>query len=180
MAHVVHQAPGRGHDNVDARAQRALLNVHRDAAVHRHAGDGGVIGQSLNLVFDLDGQLPRRRQHERPGRRRTGRKGIEKPLKDRDEKRGGLAGPRLRARDDIIAGQRQRDDATLHRARRVPSKVADTAQETRVEAEALERDRRRVERRRLVGERGRPRADVDLRSRGRTWPASAGRASAVV
>ena len=63
-AHVIHQAAGSGDDDVDAGLQRALLRTHVDAAIDRDARDVGVIDESLDVVFDLHGQLARRREDE--------------------------------------------------------------------------------------------------------------------
>ena len=63
-AHVIHQPAGRGDDDVDAGFQRALLRTHVDAAVDGDAGDVGVIDEALDVVFDLDGELARRREDE--------------------------------------------------------------------------------------------------------------------
>ena len=64
LAQVIDQPPGRGDDDVDAGAQRALLHAHLDAAVDRGAGDRRVIGEAVDLVFDLHGELARRREHQ--------------------------------------------------------------------------------------------------------------------
>ena len=52
-------------------------------------------------------------------------------------------------------GQRERNHAALHRPRFRPAEIADAAQQPLVERELVERDGRRIERRRLVGEHGR-------------------------
>ena len=65
VPHVIHQPARRGDDDVDAGLERALLHVHRHAAVDGDARDRRVIGQALHLIFDLHGQLARRRQHQR-------------------------------------------------------------------------------------------------------------------
>ena len=55
---------GRGDDDVDAGLERAFLHAHFDAAVDSRAGDGRVVREAVDFVFDLDGQLARRREHE--------------------------------------------------------------------------------------------------------------------
>ena len=64
LAHVIHQPPGRGDDDVDARLERAFLRAHFHAAVDRRAGNAGVIRQPVDLVFDLHRELARRCQHQ--------------------------------------------------------------------------------------------------------------------
>src|SRR5688572_29850188 len=48
---VIHQAPGRGDDDVDAGFERAFLRPHFDAAVDGDAGEVGVIREALDVVF---------------------------------------------------------------------------------------------------------------------------------
>ena len=115
VPHVIHQPARRGDDDVHARPQRPLLRVHRHAAVDRDARNRRVVRQPLHLVFDLDRELARRRQHQRA--RSGGRSGGalgEEPLQDRHEERGRLAGARLGAGDHVVAGEGERDDAALH------------------------------------------------------------------
>ena len=64
LAHVIDEPPRRGDDDVDAGFEGALLAAHLDAAVDRGAGDRRVIGEPVDLVFDLDGELAGRRQDE--------------------------------------------------------------------------------------------------------------------
>ena len=53
---------------------------------------------------------------------RVGQRSLQEALQDRDEERRGLAGAGLGAGDDVVAGQRERDDAALHRARLASSR----------------------------------------------------------
>ena len=53
VALVIHQPAGRGDDDVDAGLERALLRIHRDAAVDRDAGEVRVIREALDVVLDL-------------------------------------------------------------------------------------------------------------------------------
>ena len=67
LPHVIHQPPGRGDDDVDAGAQRALLDAHLDAAVDGGARHRRVVGEPVNLVLDLHRELARRREHQHAG-----------------------------------------------------------------------------------------------------------------
>jgi hypothetical protein len=65
---MIDEPSGRGNDDVDAGAQGALLDAHLDAAVHRSARNRRVVGQAVDFVLDLHGQLARRREDEHPGK----------------------------------------------------------------------------------------------------------------
>jgi hypothetical protein len=145
VPHVVHQPAWRGDDDVHPGLEGAFLNVHRHAAEDRHARHRRVVGQTLHLIFDLDGQLTGRRENQRPRRGLSDRALPQELLEDRDEKRGRLSGARLRTCDDIVAGHCERNHAALHRPRLGPSQVADAAQQPRVELKGVERERRRIE-----------------------------------
>ena len=55
---VVQQSAGRGDDDVDTPAQRSLLRAHADSAEDGCGLEPGVSGQPLEVVQDLEGQLP--------------------------------------------------------------------------------------------------------------------------
>ena len=116
LTHVVHQPPRRGDDDVDAGFEGAFLHAHLDAAVDRRACDRGVIGEPVNLVFDLHRELARRGEDQHAalpirgdwlrGRvddrlRRTAVVSGQHSLQDRHDERAGLARARFGARDDI-------------------------------------------------------------------------------
>jgi len=61
---VIHQPPRRGDDDIDAGLERTFLRAHFDASVDRGARDGRVVREAVDLVFDLHGELARRREHE--------------------------------------------------------------------------------------------------------------------
>ena len=155
VPHVIHQAARCRDDDVHAGAQRELLLVHRHAAEDGDARDGRVIREALHLVFDLHGQLARRREHERSRARRLRTRLVEEALQDRNEERGGLAGAGLGAGDHVAAAERQRNHAALDRPGFTPAEIADARQQPHVERELVERDRCRIERRWLIGEHGR-------------------------
>ena len=66
------QPSRRRDDDVDAGTERALLHAHLDAAIHRGAGDGRVVGEAVNLVLDLHGELARRRENQHAARLAAG------------------------------------------------------------------------------------------------------------
>ena len=70
LPHVIDEPAGRGDDDVDAGLERALLHAHLDAAVDGGAGDRRVVREAVDFVFDLHGELARRRedQHAALGR----------------------------------------------------------------------------------------------------------------
>jgi hypothetical protein len=128
-----------------------------------------VIGQALDLILDLDRELTGWREDERARSRWTIRRRLgQEPLQDGNEERGSLARAGLRARDHVIGRQRERDDAALHRAGFYPPEIANTAQQARVELQAVERDRCRVKSRRLERESG-----LRCPPKGGTMPATA-------
>jgi hypothetical protein len=149
LPHVIHQPSGRRDDDVDAGLERALLHPHLDAAVDGGAGDGGVIGEAVDLVFNLHCELARRREHEYArassswgsGRvfqgivRKTLPDPLEQPLQRRDHECRGLAAAGFGARDQILLRQRQRDHRGLNRPRVLEPEIADAFEQPRVEAQ---------------------------------------------
>jgi hypothetical protein len=73
----------------------------------------------------------------------------EQPLQHRDDEGGRLAGAGFRAGNQVAAAECQRNDRGLNRPGVDPTEVADAFQQTRVEAERLERQRRGVDLNRL-------------------------------
>ena len=147
VAHVIHQPARRGDDDVDARLERALLRVHRHAAVDGDAGQVRVIGEALDVVFDLAAELARRREDEDAreaalvGRRRAR---PEHAVQDRQEERRGLARAGVGAADEVAAVHDDRDDRALNRRRAREAADANALDERRLEAERVESDRSRI------------------------------------
>ena len=160
---MIEQAAGRGDDEVDAGAQRAILRTGGDAAKHGRAGESGVIAEALEVFFDLERQLTRRREHEHARGLRTRRIArifgvelrVEQALHDRQQERGGLARAGLRAADQVDAGQHVREHGALDRRGLFELMLREGAVQPRVEAEVGERDRRRIVRHGLERDRGR-------------------------
>ena len=106
VPHVIHQPAWRRHDDVHARLQRTLLLIHRHAAVDGNAGQIGVIRESLNVVFNLHGELAGRRQNQHAGvAALLGRRGPrpQQAVQDRQQEGCGLAGAGFRAANQIVA-----------------------------------------------------------------------------
>jgi hypothetical protein len=78
----------------------------------------------LHLIFDLDGKLACRRQHQRARARRLRRRLIEEALQDRNEEGRRLSSAGLGARDHVAAAERERDHAALDRSRVGPAQIA--------------------------------------------------------
>ena len=149
LPHVIDQPARRGDDDVDAGLERALLHAHLDAAVDGGARDGRVIREAVDLVFDLHGELARRREHQHAALGRRSRPAVDCGV-----------GPRiaLSSRCSIgttnaqvlpvpvsahamrsRAGERERNDRALNRPRFLEPEIADAFEQARVEAERRER-----------------------------------------
>ena len=170
---MIHQPARRGDDDVDVGAEGLLLLGHVDAAEHRDAGHRRVIREALHLIFDLHRELTGRRENQRARRGLPRRTFAQKSLKNRNEKRGGLAGAGLGRCDHVVTRDRQWNHAALHRARLGPAELLDPLQQPRIEIQPIERDRRRVERLELV--RNRRRLGRDVNRLVRATVAAAGR-----
>ena len=64
---VVEQPPGRGDQHVHSAPEGVLLRPHPDTAEDCGPGDRGVHRQIVQIFQDLGRELPRRREHQRPG-----------------------------------------------------------------------------------------------------------------
>ena len=132
MTHVIHQPSRRGDDDVDAGAEGALLGLHRHAAEDRDARNSRVVRESLHLIFDLHGELARRRQHEGTRSQRLRRRFVEETLEDWDQKCSRLTCAGLCARDHVIGRDRQRNHAALDGSCLGPAEITDSAQQSLV------------------------------------------------
>ncbi len=76
LFHEIDQPSGRGHDEVDAAAQRLDLRAFTDAAEDRRVAQRQVPAVGAHVLLDLRDQLARRRDHQHAHgalRRRRGR-----------------------------------------------------------------------------------------------------------
>ena len=107
VAHVIHQPARRGDDDVDAGLEGPLLRIHRHAAVDGDAGQIGVIGEALDVVFDLArparGSGARIRTRVKPRSSGAASRASQHPVEDRQQERRRLAGAGVGAADEIVA-----------------------------------------------------------------------------
>ena len=179
-AHVIHQAAGRRDDDRDTGAQRAILRVHGHAAIHGRARDLRVVGQALDRVFDLNGQLACGCEDQRARSSQLLVGHVEQAVQDRQHERDRLAGAGLRRGQHIVAGQGVGDDGALHGPRLEIAHVLHALEQRRGHVERRERHGRHVDRRQLSRGvcRGRRHASPAARTRAsgcrRTAPAARG------
>ena len=125
----------RTDNHMHTTAQAAELRAVGLAAVNRqHAKTGDVRGIALERFRHLDGQLARRRQHQRL---RLALAQIE-PVEDRQGERGGLAGAGLRLAEHVLAGQQMRDRRRLDGRWRLVADIGKHALQRLAEGEFLE------------------------------------------
>ena len=121
LADEVEQAPGRGDEDLDPRAQLLDLGVQRDAAVHDRRSQRDVPAVGLHALGDLDGELARRRQDQAAdrmaGRRERGVRLGPEPVEDGEGEGRRLAGTGLCSGEDVLALEHQRDRPLLDRCR---------------------------------------------------------------
>ena len=150
----VEQPPRRRHQDVDcAGAQLLPLFGVVDASDQADDARPGVAGQIARVFFDLQGELPGWRQHEGasgPRRQRMRQRKLQLSGENRDEKRGGFAGARLRLPGDVVVGEAVRQHFALNgrallETERVDCRHDGTRQREFVEADhVLDRGRCRV------------------------------------
>ena len=107
--HVVEQPAGGGHQDIHAVAQGVLLLAVADAAEDDGGAQVGEPGEIANGGFDLRGQFAGRFEDQQAGLRAV----LAELGEDRQRERCGLAGAGLRAADDVLAGEDQRNGAQL-------------------------------------------------------------------
>ncbi len=142
LAVVVEQAPGGGHEDVDAAAQLVDLRLHADAAEHHHAGELGVLAVDAHAFLDLRGELARRRQDQGPDRQlaasvANGRL-RHQAVQQRQHEAGGLAGAGLGAAHDVAAGEHGGDGLGLDRGGGGVARFVNGTQQGLGEAESIE------------------------------------------
>jgi hypothetical protein len=103
--------PSRRRDDHLTVPQLGGLVPHPDAADDDRAADLARLAEALELLVDLERELARRREDE--GARAGGGRAGGEPLDDRQEERGGLAGPGGGDADHVLPGERGRDGLRL-------------------------------------------------------------------
>ena len=165
LTHVIDEPARSGHDDVDARFERAFLHAHFDTAVNRGARDRRVVREAVDFVFDLNRELTRGREHHHAaldcaGKSRCVSGGADleivgqQSLDGRNDERGGLARAGLGARNQVVSFERERNHRALDRTRFAEAEVANAFKEPGIEAERCESDRRRVADGRFESRRG--------------------------
>ena len=128
----VHQAAGRGDEQVAAPVQLPELVPDVGAAVGDSRADPGAVAELARLLVDLAGELAGGGEHQ--GQRvllpaapvvvaaaglLSGRSLLADPVQDRDEEGGSLAGAGLGAGHQVPLGEDHGDGVLLHRRRLV-------------------------------------------------------------
>ncbi len=130
---VVNQASRRGDEQRTALAKGAALSVHADST----NDDGGphvcLPAEKVDMLGNLQGQLARWCQHQRPGARLA----VE-PLQQGKQVGGGLSGPRGGAADDVAALERRGDGLGLDGSGRSEASGRQRLKRRRGEAEGCE------------------------------------------
>ena len=139
---VVEEPSRSRHEYLHPFAQLRDLRVHVDAAVNHRAAQWEVFAVFGKALGNLDGKLARGRENQRAhrvARRRCRAAGLRgEALQDRQRKRRGLSGPRLRACHEIASGKHQGNGLLLHRCRLLVAELADRRGERRDQAELVE------------------------------------------
>src|SRR5712671_4798016 len=133
LLHVVEQAAGSRHQELDTLAQGRGLRLHIDPPEHHGAAQTDVLTIGPDALLHLRCQLPRGGENERAhrmARRRSAGIGVPRePLQERQSESGGLAGAGLGAPQDIAPLQHQRNRLRLDRRRLDVSLLSDRFQQ---------------------------------------------------
>ena len=114
---VAEQLARGGDDHLGAARQRPLLLVEGGGVaspVDRYRRDGREVGDGLELLVDLQGQLPCRHDHQGPDAAFDLRLVRVDDVDEREEEGRGLAGAGLCAGDQVLSLQRGGDGLRLH------------------------------------------------------------------
>ena len=129
LAGEIEQPARRRHQQVNGPATQLfpLLGVV-DAAHQTDNARVDVAGEIARVLFDLQREFARWRQHERPGGarwQRVGRGELQLPSKNGDEKRRGLASAGLRLAGDVVVRQAVRQHFALDGGAALEPEVVD-------------------------------------------------------
>ena len=137
---VVDQAARRGDEDVGAATQVVDLRAHAGAAEDGGDVQAQVAAVGLDAVGDLHREFAGRRQDQRARlARAVGRRLLRQPLQQRQRERGGLAGAGLRAAEQVVPGQRQRNRLQLDRRGRGVAVFGERAQQRGRQPECFKR-----------------------------------------
>ena len=115
---VLHQPAGGGDQQVGLLAQQRGLLLEVLTAGDQASLDEGVLGEALDLLEDLLGQLAGRQQDQRTHVGALLRVGIaEQAVEQRQQEGRGLAAAGLRRHPQVAPLQRRRNGRLLHRRR---------------------------------------------------------------
>jgi len=123
-------AARRADQDVDARSERAALLVVVDTAEGEAERKLGVLREHFSVAMDLDSELARGREHERPrrgGRPVGGCRVAQQVRKECDQECGGLAGARLGLARDVEACERTWQGLGLDRCAALETRIGDAA-----------------------------------------------------
>ncbi len=145
---VVEKPAGRRDDHVGAFAERFLLGPHLHAAVHGGGREARVSGQIRQVPHDLEGQLTRRREHQRAGRAPGP---VDEPMENRQQERGRLPASGGRAGKEVTPFESGRDGFVLNGCGPGKTQRVDPFEQGRVQLQCGERQDVFLNGRRLAG-----------------------------
>ena len=139
LLHVIEKPPGCRHQDLDAAAHDGQLLLDVDAAVDHRRPESAVLAVGADRFLDLDRELARRRQDQRPDRmarrRRAGVGGRGELVQDRQGEASRLAGAGLGTAHHVLACHDQRDRLHLDRRGRGVTCFGHRTEDLRPQAE---------------------------------------------
>ena len=112
--HMIHQAPGGRHQQIQRLLQQTHLRRIRHAAHHAAVGDLAVAAELADIVVDLHGQFPGRGQYQHPRPVAAHRRRGGQALQGRQDEGGGLTRARLGRGHQIATRQDQGNGLALY------------------------------------------------------------------
>ena len=135
---MIEQPAGRGDDDVDAAAEGMFLRAHPDAAEDGRGRQRGVHGESGQVLGNLRGELPSRRQHQRP--RRPARP-AHQLMQDRQQERRRFSAAGHGAREQIASFERGWNGFILDGCRTGEAEIFESAEELGMKLEVTKRQK---------------------------------------
>ncbi len=136
LLHVVEQATGRCHDDVDAAPERVFLGVHPHAAVDGGSRDRRVHREVVDVFQDLQGEFAGRTQDQRPGGSALQ---FHEPLQDGEDEGGGLAAAGHGAGQEVTPLKRRGDRFGLDRGGTGEPELLDALEQVGMQVQCGER-----------------------------------------